>query len=179
MKLQQFDINFQHIQGKQNVVADAIYRLTTLGLYRDNDNKDEPSTFDDVGENIIEKINSVDSAPKKLTYNVGKLNLEVLKREQQWDKFCKGKVRDMKKKPDPKFLFDHSSIQRKVIKLKYTIEPAIVVHRKLTSIIIIEFHNPKGHQGISRMVNMIRCYFCWIGMWRDVHQHISTCKLCI
>ena len=26
---------------------------------------------------------------------------------------------------------------------------------------------------------MIRHYFWWIGMWRDVHQHINTCKLCI
>ena len=85
----------------------------------------------------------------------------------------------MKKKPDPNFLLDHNSILRKVIELKYTIEPAIVVPRKLTSIINIEFHNAKEHQGISRMVNMIRCYFGWIGMWRDVQQHINTCKLLI
>ena len=85
----------------------------------------------------------------------------------------------MKKKPDPSFLLDHNSILRKVIELKYTTEPAIVVPRKLTSIIIIEFHNAKGHQGISRTVTMIKCYFWWIGMWGDVHQHINTCKLCI
>ena len=110
---------------------------------------------------------------------MGKLNLEVLKKEQQWGKFCEGKVRDMKKKPDLNFLLDHNSFLRKVIKLKYTIESAIVVPRKLTSIIIIEFHNAKGHQSISRTVNMIRSYFWWIGMRRDMHQHISTCKLCI
>ena len=181
LELQQFDIKFKCIQGKQNihVVADAISRLRTLHLYRDNDNEDEPPTFDDIVENIIEKISFANSAPKKLTHNVGKLNLEVpvLKKEQRWDKFCKNKVRDIKKKPDPNFLLDHNSDLRKVI--KYTIEPAIVVPRKLTSIIIIEFHNAKGQQGISRMVNMIRCYFWWIGMWRDMHQHISTCKLCI
>ena len=113
-----------------------------------------------------------------LTYNVGKLNLVELKKEQQQDRLCKGKVRD-EKKPDPNFLLDHNSILRKVIKLKYTTEPAIVVQRKLTSIIIIEFCNAKGHQGISRTVNMIRCYFWWISMQRDVHQHINTCKLCI
>ena len=57
MELQQFDIKFQHIQGKCNVVADAISRLRTLGLYKDNDNKDEPSTIYDVVENIIKEIN--------------------------------------------------------------------------------------------------------------------------
>ena len=132
----------QHIQGKWNIVADAISRLRTLGLYRDNDKKDEPSTIDDV-ENIIEEINSADPAPKKPTYNVGKLHLEVLKKEQQQGKFYKGKVRDLKKKPGPNFLLNHDSILRKVIKLKHTIEHAIVVPRELTSVIILEFCNTK------------------------------------
>ena len=44
LELQQFDIKFQHIQGKRNVVAAAISRLRTLGLYKDNDNKGVPST---------------------------------------------------------------------------------------------------------------------------------------
>ena len=26
---------------------------------------------------------------------------------------------------------------------------------------------------------MMRCYFWWIGIWKDVHQHTNTCKLCI
>ena len=37
----------------------------------------------------------------------------------------------------------------------------------------------KGHQGISHIVNMMRLYFWWICMQRDVHQHIHTCQLCI
>ena len=164
LELQQCDIKFQHIQGKRNVVADAISRLRTLGLYQDNDNEDVPSAIEDIVKNTIEEVHSADITPKKPTYNVGKLNLEVLRKEQQWDHFCKSKVRDMKKKPYPNFLLDHNSILRKVIKLKYTVEPAIVVPRKLTSLIIIEFHNAKGHQGISRMVNMIRHYFSWIDM---------------
>ena len=44
----------------------------------------------------------------------------------------------MKKMPDPNILLDHNSILRKVIKLKYTIEPAIDVPSKLTSLIIID-----------------------------------------
>ena len=105
--------------------------------------------------------------------------MEVLKKEQQTDRFCKGKIRDLKNKPDPNFVLNHNSILRKVTKLKYSTEPAIVVPRKLTSIKIIEFHNAKGHQGISRMVNMMRCYLWWIGMQRHMHKHVSTCKLCI
>ena len=81
--------------------------------------------------------------------------------------------------PDAYFLIDSNSILRKVVKLKYTIKPAIVVMKKLTSLIIIEFHDAKRHQGMSHMINMIRCYFRLISMWRYVHQHISTCRVCI
>ena len=45
--------------------------------------------------------------------------------------------------------------------------------------IIVEFHNGKGHQCISHTVNMIRCYFWWVSMHRDVHQHINSCQLYI
>ena len=71
LELQQFDIKFQHIQGKQNVVADAISRLRTLGLYRDNDNEDEPSTIDDIVKNTVEEINSTNSASMKPAHNMG------------------------------------------------------------------------------------------------------------
>ena len=93
--------------------------------------------------------------------------------------FYKNKVKEMKTKPDPDFILDDHSILKKAVKLKYTVELTTVVHKKLTSLIILEFHDAKGHQGISDTVNMMRCYFWWIGMWKDVHQHINTCKLYI
>ena len=68
-------------------------------------------------------------------------------------------------KPDPNFILDENSILR--------------VPRKLTNITILELHNGKGHQGISCTVNMMRRYFWWIRMQRDIHQHLNTCKLCI
>ena len=40
LELQQFNIQFEHISGKKNLVADAISRLRTLGLYQDNGNTD-------------------------------------------------------------------------------------------------------------------------------------------
>ena len=85
----------------------------------------------------------------------------------------------MKTKLDPSFLLGKNSTLRKIVKLKYTVEPTVVVPRKLTSLIILEFQNAKSHQGISCTINMMRCYFWWIGMWRDIHQQINSCKLCI
>ena len=74
---------------------------------------------------------------------------------------------------------DNNSILQKMVRLWYTIEPTIVVPRELTSLIIVEFHNGKGHWGISHTVNMIRCYLWWVGMCSDIHQHIHNCQLCI
>ena len=38
LELQQFNIKFQHIQGKKNIVDDATSQCGTLGLYQDNEN---------------------------------------------------------------------------------------------------------------------------------------------
>ena len=103
LELQHFNIKFQHIQGKRNVVADAISQLRNLGLYQDNGNEDVPVTTEDVVENIIEVIHLTDVTPKIPMYNVEKLNLDILRKEQQHDQFCKNKVKEMKTKPDTNF----------------------------------------------------------------------------
>ena len=82
LELQQFNIKFQHIQGKKSVVADAISPLRTIGLYQENGNEDIPITTEDVIENIIEEIHLIDVIQKATTYNTEKLNLEVLRKEQ-------------------------------------------------------------------------------------------------
>ena len=77
LELQQFDIKFQHIQCKKNVVADAVSSLRTLGLYQDNSNEDVPLTIKDVVENIIEEIHLMDTVLTTPAYSMGKLNQDV------------------------------------------------------------------------------------------------------
>ena len=76
LELQQFNIKFQHIQGKRNVVPDAISWLRTLGLYQDNDNKGVLLTIQDVIKNIIEEVHITEVIQKTPMYNVEKLNLD-------------------------------------------------------------------------------------------------------
>ena len=85
LELQQLNIEFQHIQSKKNIVADAISWLRTLGLYQDNDNEDVFLTTDVVVENIIEEVHITESIQKTQMYNVEKLNLDMLRKEQQHD----------------------------------------------------------------------------------------------
>ena len=119
LELQQLDIKFKHIQGKKNVVAYAVSRLRMLCLYQDYDSDNVQITTENVIKNIIEEVHSTDVVPRTPAYNIGKLNLEVLRKEQQWDRFCKNKVKEMKKKPDPNFLLYDNNILRKVVKQIY------------------------------------------------------------
>ena len=64
LELQQFNIKFEHIQGKKRVVADAISRLRTFGLYQDHDNEEIQLSLEDAFENNIEEIHSIESTPK-------------------------------------------------------------------------------------------------------------------
>ena len=174
LELHQFDIQFKHILGKKNVVPDTISRLRTLGLYQDNGNDDIATTDNDMVEKCCKEVHAIKWVANSAGYNMGKLNLDVLREEQWQDTFCIEKVKALRMKQDNSFMLDDNSILWKMVRLRYTIEPTIVVPRKLTSLIIVEFHNGKGHQGISCTVNMIRCYFWWVGMCRETYTNTSA-----
>ena len=40
LELQQFNMKFEHIEGKKNMVADVISRLRMFGLYLDNNSEE-------------------------------------------------------------------------------------------------------------------------------------------
>ena len=69
LELQQFNIQFKQIMDKKIVVADAISRLRTLGLYQDNGNDDLATTNDDVVDNIIEEVNAIEWVSKLQSYH--------------------------------------------------------------------------------------------------------------
>ena len=59
LKLQQYNIKFQHVAGKENVVADAISHLKIAYLYeelKDQEMSKAPETIDDIMENLILEI---------------------------------------------------------------------------------------------------------------------------
>ena len=83
LELQLFDVKFEHIKGKKNVVTDMISRLRMFGLSQDNNNKEMQLSLDDVVENTIDEIHHIHSTPTSTTYNkIDKLNLNVLQQQQ-------------------------------------------------------------------------------------------------
>ena len=120
LELQQFNMKFEHIQGKKNAVPDAISRLRIFGLYQDNNNVEIQLSLEDAIKNIIKEVHSIEFTTKIPPYTkIDKLNLNLLRKEQLHDRFRK-KVNEIKTKPNPSHILDENSILRKAVKLKYS-----------------------------------------------------------
>ena len=88
LELQQFDIWFEPISGKKNMVAITISRLRALGLYQENGNTDLAKRDNNIVDNIVEEVHAIEWIPNFATSKMEKLNLVVLKEAQWQDTFC-------------------------------------------------------------------------------------------
>ena len=71
------------------MVADAISRLSTLGLYQGKNNEKNQLLLEDAIENILEEIQSIESTTEVPgNTKINKLNLNLLRKEQLQDRFC-------------------------------------------------------------------------------------------
>ena len=80
-----FQIKFNHIEGKKNVVADAVSRPKTLNLYEKHQEVDSvPSVGTVAGalENIIEEVHNI-SVKVNNSKQITQLNLNEPCREQK------------------------------------------------------------------------------------------------
>ena len=102
---------------------------------------------EDALENIIEELNNINVKAKDYNQNT-QLDLDELHREQKSNQFCKNKAKGINSNKPSNFILGNNRILRKIVKLKYTVEPTTVIPRKLKQRIIFNFHKGKGYQGI-------------------------------
>ena len=85
-------MKFEHIQGKKNIVADAISRLRAFGLYQDHDNEEVQLSLEDAVKNIIKEIHSGESIPKIPIYTkMNKLIWTYSEKNNYATNFAKGR----------------------------------------------------------------------------------------
>ena len=92
MLLQEYDITFVHIRGKDNILADAISRLHTIDIYEnaiETHHSHVTKTTTTQLDETVEQIQHFNSSPLLQLLNMNSTTLCTL---QKQDKFCKNKV---------------------------------------------------------------------------------------
>ena len=175
---QEFNISLEFIQGKLNKVTDVILRLKNEGLYIEH--SDEKPTKvkvsqEDRIEEILDKVTNPSNFEKVLNMNKA-FSIKKLLHSQMRDKFCRRLARLLHKQSD--FRINHEGLLVKQISILRNIYQVYVVPQRLVPRIIKIFHDNRGHQGISRTVNMMKGRFWFRRMQEQVNRHVSSCLIC-
>ena len=94
MMLQEYDITFVHIKGKDNILADAISRLCTIDIYEkaiETQHSHAVKTATAQLDETVEQIQYVDSSPLLQSLNINSTTLHTLQKQDKFfkDKECK------------------------------------------------------------------------------------------
>ena len=92
LKLQQYNVKFKHVAGKENIVADATSHLKAVNLYEEPEDcqvSKTPESIDDILENLNLEVHPHQSST---SINIP-FNLHSLVAQQKTDRLCKNKVK--------------------------------------------------------------------------------------
>ena len=178
LELQEFDISLEFIQGKLNKIADVISRLKNEGLYIEHLDEN-PITKKGNPQDRIEEILDIATNPSNFekVFNTGKvISIKELLQSQKKDKFCRRLAKSLHKEND--FRINHEGLLVKQISILRNIYQVYVVPQGLVHRVLKIFHDKRGHQGISRTINMIKRRFWFRKMREQVNQHVNNCLTC-
>ena len=126
MLLQEYNITFVHINGKDIIHVNAISRLCTLDIYEKTTETQHSPTIKTPRtqqEGTIDLIQNIDSTPLLQSINMSSANLQTL---QKQDTFCKNKACELHLGDKSSFYLNHEGI------LKFT----LVINNLELSIIV-------------------------------------------
>ena len=114
--------------------------------------------------NLVKRIKEVlDIASKPLKFEkVFSMDTVISCKElllyQKRDRFCRKLVRTAEKHSD--FMINHEGLLIKQVNILRNTYRVYIVHQSLVQRVIKIFHDNRGHQGISRTINMMkRCFW--------------------
>ena len=97
------------------------------------------------------------------------VNSDSLIAQQKSYKFCKNKVKQLHHQQKSDFKLDNKGELRKLVILHHKWTSTVVIPKSLVNNIIYKYHECRGHQGITRTVNMICRYFWWPSMRQSIY----------
>ena len=178
LELQEFDISLEFIQGKLNTVADVISHLKNGGLYKEHSNEEQKANMKTSLDERNEEV--LDIASKPLNFEkVFSMNTIISRKElllcQKRGRFCRKLVRTAGR--HSKFMLNHEGLLIKQVSILKNTYRVYVVLQSLVQRVIKIFHDNRGHQGISRTINMMERCFWFRKMREQVNAYVNKCLL--
>ena len=144
MLLQEYDITFVHIKGKDNILANAISRLCTIDIYQkatETQHSHAVKTADPQLDDTVEQIQHVDSSPLLQSLNMNSTTLHAL---QKQDRFSKNKAHKLHSGIGSSFYLNTEGILKCTLVINNLEVSTIVVPLALTNTLIQKFHDCRG-----------------------------------
>ena len=156
MILEEYGPKFEHIEGKKNVVADALSRLDMIPKQYDVIAEDKKTTQLSYlsQEDILEEVFPM--SPKEIKSHQEK-DKQLLKYLQQDETYTITKVEGTE-------LIHYKG--------------KIYIPSTLKQRVIYWFHTYLVHPGSTRMLKTMQATMYWHGMRKDVDNYIKTCHIC-
>ena len=160
LELQEFDISLEFIQGKLNTVADVISHLKNEGLYKKHSNEYQKANTTTCLDERIEEV--LDIASKPLNFKrVFSTNTIISRKElmscQKRDRLCKKVVKTAGRHSN--YMLNNEGLLIKQVNILRNTYQVYIVLQSLVQRVIRIFHDNRGHQGISRTINVVKRHF--------------------
>ena len=179
LELQEFDISIEFIQGKLNTVADVISRLKNEGLYKEHSVEDHKIKVTTDLNDRIEDVLDIALKPlnlEKLFSTSTVISRRELLSSQKGDRWCRKLAKFTGKYSD--YALNHEGLLTKQISILRNTYRVYIVPQSLVQRVIKIFHDNRGHQGISRTINMMKRRFWFRKMREQVNAYVNKCLLC-
>ena len=95
---------------------------------------------------------------------------------QKRDRLCKKLIKTAGRHSD--YMLNHEGLLVKQISILRNTYRVYVVPQSLVQRVIKIFHDNRGHQGISRTINMVKRHFWFRKMQEQVNAYVNKCLLC-
>ena len=149
IELSNFQIEFQHIRGKHNVMADALSHVKRLGLYTPQEPEPNGREF---GHTILEelppiKVSQIQAYAKPVPPQ--NCDSEDILKQQCNDELC-NQIKQNLGLPKYQDYKLEDGLLYKGTKIKDQLFDAVVIPSKLQNNILIAAHENLGHMGITK-----------------------------
>lgn len=164
--LQQFDINIVHVKGTQNKIADLLSRYPPENA--SSGQKTNPVTI----------ANLVIDGTADLIKDLKRLGT-LQRQDNQLSRLLRIKQGLIEPSNHERRIINNYRLSQKVLlHVDYANRDTIAIPTCLQEKLIWHYHLELGHFGPAKVYHILRTYFYWKGMNKQIRKILATCDLC-